>query len=151
MASTKKILTSLHGKLVGVSADGKLTVKGRTIRAMDDTGCEILLQPTPATQNATGTLTAAQLKTGIITSTTAAAVAATVPTGTLLDASFSGDDALLVGEGFDWAVIVTGANALTVTAGTGHTLVGNAVVPTATSGRFRSVKTAANTFVTYRL
>jgi len=54
-------------------------------------------------------------------------------------------------DSFDWSVIKVGANAFTVTAAAGHTLVGGAVVATARSGMFRTVKTAANTFITYRI
>lgn len=148
MAATKDILTSIHGKRVGLSRDGKLVVNGRQVVTQDDTGAFMLVQGAPATANTTATATAADLLSGIITSTTAAAVAMTVPTGTLLDAAAG----LAIGEAFDWSVIVTGAtNALTVTAGAGHTLVGNMVVAASSSGRFRSRKTAANTFVTYRI
>jgi kynureninase len=105
------------------------------------------VQGTPGVLNATGALTAAMMLSGIVTSTTAAAVAGTVPTGTVLDAA--GDFA--IGDSFDWSVIATGANAFTVTADTDHTLVGTAVVATLTSGRFRTRKTAATTFVTYRI
>lgn len=105
------------------------------------------LQDTPGVLNATGALTAAMMLSGIVTSTTAAAVAGTVPTGTVLDAAGQFE----IGDSFDWSVIATGANAFTVTAATDHTLVGTAVVATLTSGRFRTRKTAANTFVTYRI
>lgn len=104
-------------------------------------------QGTPTALNATGAVTAAAILGGIVTSTTAAAVAGTVPTGTVLDAASQ----FAIGDSVDWSVIATGANAFTVTADTDHTLVGNAVVASATSGRFRTRKTAANTFVTYRL
>lgn len=105
-------------------------------------------QPTPGTLNSTGALTIALCLGGIVTSTTAAAVAGTLDTGTVCDAALS----LAVGDCFDWSVINTGAsNAFTVTAATGHTIVGAAVVALSTSGRFRTVKTAANTMVTYRL
>jgi hypothetical protein len=58
----------------------------------------------------------------------------------------------LVDEAFDWYVINTGAtNAFTVAAGTGHTLVGSGTVALSSSGAFRTRKTAANTFVTYRI
>jgi hypothetical protein len=41
---------------------------------------------------------------------------------------------------------------ITVTAAaTGHTVVGNMAVAAATSGRFLTRKTAANTFVSYRI
>ncbi len=105
------------------------------------------LQGAPVALNATGAVTAAAMLGGIVTSTTAAAVAGTVPTGTVLDAASE----FAIGDSFDWSVIATGANAFTVTAATDHTLVGTAVVATVTSGLFRTRKTAANTFVTYRL
>lgn len=104
-------------------------------------------QPVPGTLNATGALTAALIQGGIVTSTTAAAVAGTLPTGTVMDQA----NAFAIGDSFDWSVIATGANAFTVTAAAGHTIVGTAVVATVTSGLFRTVKTAAATFVTYRL
>lgn len=105
------------------------------------------IQGDPGVLNATGALTAAMMLSGIVTSTTAAAVAGTVPTGTVLDAATQFE----IGDCFDWSVIATGANAFTVTAAAGHTLVGTAVVATVTSGRFRTRKTAAATFVTYRI
>lgn len=105
-------------------------------------------QPTPGTLNATGALTAALIYTGVVTSSTAAAVAGTVPTGAVMD--LSSDWA--IDEAFDWSVVNTGgANAFTVTAATNHTVVGNAVVALSSTGRFRTRKTAADTFVTYRL
>lgn len=104
-------------------------------------------QAAPGTLNATGTLTAALITGGMVTSTTAAAVAATLDTGTAMDAAI----ALDVGDSFDWAVINTGGNTLTVTASSGHTIVGVAAVVTVTSAQFRTRKTAAATYVTYRL
>lgn len=148
MAATKDILTSIHGKRVGLSRDGKLVVNGRTVVSANDAGASAISQAAPAAVNSTATLTAAQLLGGLITSTTAAAVVGTLPTGTLLDAAAD----LATDEAFDWSVINTGAtNAFTVAAGAGHTVVGNMVVALSTTGRFRSRKTAANTFVTYRL
>ena len=148
MPATKQSLTSIHGRRVGLAQDGKLVVNGRTAVTQDDTGAFLRIQGAPATVDATATMLAADLLKGLVTSTSAAAVAATVPTGTLLDAAAG----LAIGEAFDWSLINTGAvNAVTVTAGAGHTLVGNAVVALSSSGRFRSRKTAANTFVTYRL
>lgn len=98
--------------------------------------------------NATGTLTAAMIFGGIVTSTTAAAVAATLDTGAVLDAVIDAD----VGDYWDWSVINTGGNTFTVTASSGHTVVGAGVaVVTATSSQFRTVKTAAATYVTYCL
>lgn len=104
-------------------------------------------QASPGTLNSTGALTAALILGGVVTSTTAAAVAATLDTGTVMDAALT----MAVDDSFDWAVINTGGNTFTVTAATGHTIVGVAAVVTVTSARFRTRKTAANTFVTYRL
>lgn len=104
-------------------------------------------QPTPGTLNATGTLTAALIFGGIVTSSTAAAVTATLDTGTIMDAA----NTFAINDYVDWSAINTGPNAFTVTAAAGHTIVGTAAVATLTTGRFRTVKTAAQTFVTYRL
>lgn len=148
MPATRSILTSLHGKKVGLDVLGRLVVNGRVVPSADDTGAVKTIQPAPVAVNATATLTAAQLLNRLITSTTAAAVSGTLPTGTLLDAAAG----LEIGESFDWTVINTGgANAFTILVGTGHTIVGSAVVALGTSGTFRSAKTAANTFITYRV
>lgn len=105
-------------------------------------------QGDPVALNATGAVTAAAILGGIVTSTTAAAVAGTVPTGAVMDASSSFN----VGDSVDWSVITAGANAFTVTAAaSGHTVVGNMVVAAGKAGLFRTRKTAADTFVTYSL
>jgi hypothetical protein len=102
---------------------------------------------TPVAVNVTGAVSAAAIMGGLVTSTTAAAVAGTIPTGTVMDqaSNFSINDSI------DWSVVNTGGNTFTVTAASGHTIVGSAAVATVTSGRFRTVKTAAATFITYRL
>jgi hypothetical protein len=103
-------------------------------------------QPAPGVLDATNTLTVAMVTAGIVTSA-AAAVTATLDTGTVFDAALD----MVVDESFDWAVIKVGANAFTVTASAGHTLEGSGVVAATSSGLFRTRKTAANTFVTSRL
>lgn len=101
----------------------------------------------------------------------------TLPTGAWLDgteADATGDlttnveaGLFAVNDSFDWVLINLSkdatADTLTVTASTGHSIVGNAVVnPDATSdsigdahlnssATFRTRKTAANTFTTYRI
>ena len=106
-------------------------------------------QGAPGALNATGTLTAALILGGIVTSTTAAAVTATLDTGAIMDAVTD----LAIDDGFFWSAINTGgSNAFTVTAAAGgHTLVGAGAVAANTSGRFLTRKTAADTFVTYRI
>ena len=105
-------------------------------------------QPAPAAVNATATLTIANLKAGIITSTSALATDMTLPTGTDTQAGFSGTYDNFT---FEWSVINTGVSLVRVLAGTAHTVVGSGSVLTGTSGRFASRRTAANTFFTYRL
>lgn len=151
MAATKNILTSLHGKRVGIASDGKLVVGGRTAVTQDDAGSQLLVQGAPGALNATGALTAALILTGIVTSSAAAAVVATVDTGTAMDTALA--DTVAIGEAFDWSAINTDAiNAFTVTAAAaGHTLVGSGVVDGGGSGRFRSKRAAANMWITYRI
>jgi len=107
-------------------------------------------QDTPTAKTADATLTIAELRTRIITATSASAVALTLPTGTLTDAGFTN---LPVGASFDWSVINLGSSsgAVTMTAGTDHTYVGSATVAISTSALFRTRKTAARTFVTYKV
>ena len=109
-------------------------------------------QPTPTALSATATLTIAQLLTGIVTTSGTVAITLTLPTGTLTDAGVTGP-ALPVNGCFDWAIINTGTSsgAVTMAAGTGHTLVGGATMAIGTSAGFRTRKTAANTFVSYRV
>lgn len=150
MAATKVILTSVHGRRLGLSGDGKLVVNGRTVPTQDDAGSSPVIQGAPGALDATGTLTAALLATNVVTSSTAAAVTATVDTGTAMDTALSG--VVAIGEAIDWSAINTGdTNAFTVTAASGHTLVGAGAVAASSSGRFRSRRTATATWVTYRL
>ena len=118
-------------------------------------------QVTPIAKTVAVTLTGAELLSGLITGThTAGATQAyTLPTGTLLDATSS----FLANEYFDWTLINLSAAALdtiTVTAGADHTVEGTMICQSAHSStglvhgnalRLRTRKTAANTFVTYRL
>lgn len=154
-------------EIVGTVVGGQTVfgpyASGATIRILPNSGSPALyqvgtapvvieqyasqLQADPVAVNVTGAVSAAAILGGIVTSTTAAAVAGTVPTGTVMDAATE----LVIGDSVDWSVIATGANAFTVTAASGHTLVGDAVVASGTSGLFRTRKTAANTFITYRI
>jgi len=119
-------------------------------------------QPTPTAETTAVTLTIAKLLTGIITAThTAGATQAyTLPTGALTDAW----PAFGINDYFDWYLInlsAAAADTVTVTAAaTGHTIVGNPIVQSAhsstggvmgNSAGFRTRKTAAATFVSYRI
>jgi len=102
--------------------------------------------------DATETLTAAQVVTngGLLAGTPTATRAKTVPTGTLTCAALNG---YAVGDTFEVNVINLAAatHALTVTAGTGATIVGVASVAAATSATFRVRVSATNTVVWYRV
>lgn len=108
----------------------------------------MVTQVAPTAKTAAATLTAAELATGIITYT-GAAVALTVPLGTDLDAAFP---SMKTDSCFDFYIInIGGTNAATVTANTGCTLVGVAAVSANTACQWRVRKTAANTYVFYRV
>lgn len=110
-------------------------------------------QPAPIAQNAAATLTIATLLAGLITATPAAAIILTLPTGTLTDAGCGGGN-IPVDNSIDWNLINLASGAgltVTIAAGTGHTFVGNAVIAISASAQFRTRKTAANTFITYRI
>lgn len=148
MSQTAKILTSIHGRRAGLSARGDLVVNGRTVPSQDDDGRLRVIQKAPVAFNTTGTLTVAAISAGIITSTTAAAVTATLPLGTALEAELD----LNVDEAVDFAVINTGGtNAITLAANTGVTIVGNAATVANNTHHYRIRKTALNTFVVYRM
>jgi len=94
------------------------------------------------------TVTIAMMLGGIITANPDTARAYTFETGATSDTN----GRLTINDAFEWVIVNTnGTNAVTVTASDGHTVVGNMVVALSTSGRFRTIKTAASTFVTYRL
>jgi hypothetical protein len=105
-------------------------------------------QGAPGVLNATGTLTAAMILSGIVTSTSAAATAATLDVGSVVDAASE----FAIGDSFDWSVINTGPSTFTVTSpDASHTIVGVGAVLTLISAVWRTRKTAADTFVSYRL
>ncbi|NBS69428.1 hypothetical protein EBT31_11020, partial [bacterium] len=105
-------------------------------------------QPDVTSKSAAATLTVTELKTGIIQYTGASMVTLTLPTGTLTESGFFG---IYTNMTFEWSVINTGSGTCTIGAGTAHTIVGGTTVAAGASGRFASRRTAANTFVTYRL
>lgn len=116
------------------------------------TGTMYWQQGAPVAINATATLTIANLQTGIITTTNTVAVSLTLPTGTLTDAGIL-SGTLASDRMFDWYTVNLGSSsgAITLVAGTGHTIVGSATCAIATTCHWGTRKTAANTYVTYRL
>ena len=121
----------------------------------------VYTQLDPVAQNATATLLAPTLMKGLITSTqaTGATITLTLPTGALLDAA----SGLQINQGFEWTLInasAAAADTVTIAAGTGHTVVGTMIIQSAHAStgllygnavRFFTRKTAADTFITYRI
>jgi hypothetical protein len=135
-------------------AAGYIKINGVTrIAGNGDVTANVLtVKADTANSNTTTTATASSLLNGIRTGTPAADIDLQVPTGTNMDAAFT---RLAANQSFEWSIInlATAASGfdITVTANTDHTVVGNTKVTGETSGRFLTRKTAANTFVTYRL
>lgn len=110
--------------------------------------------PAPATATVTATLTTAQVLSGILLGSPGASAAAyTLPTAASVDDALS---SAKVGSTFDLSVVnVDGSSSgvITMTAGTGWTLVGLATVA-ATAGTaqlFRARKTGTATWTLYRI
>jgi len=93
--------------------------------------------------------TAANVLTSIITATPTASRDIQLPTGAALDLATE----FAIDESFDFSVITLAAFALTLTVNTGVTIVGSAATGAGAgaAARFRLRKTAANTFVVYRI
>ena len=105
--------------------------------------------PVNVTDGGSMVFTAAGLLSGIVTATPTQARNVQLPLGTDLDAAGT----MAIGDSFDWALITLAAYALTITVNTGMTIVGSAATGSGagSAARFRTRKTAAGTFVTYRL
>ena len=105
--------------------------------------------PAPTSISTTATLTAAEVAAGII-NTTGTTYTVTLPTGTDLDTYFSGAPAVNIG--FDFTVINTASGTVTIAVGaSGMTSLGTLTVATGVSANFRLRRTAANTYILYRL
>lgn len=109
--------------------------------------------PAPTAKNATATLTAAELLTQIITFNSASNINLTMPTGASIDAAFSSIPAT-TNIGFDFHVVALGGGGTaTLLLNTGVTVNtgGNMSVAAFESGHFRARRTAAATYVIYRI
>ncbi len=110
-------------------------------------------QPQPAPANiADGgsmVMTAADLLTSIVTATPTTGRNIQLPTAAALEAA----TVFAINDSFDFSVITLAAFALTITVNTGVTIVGGAATGAASgsAARYRIRKTAADTFVVYRI
>ena len=105
--------------------------------------------PAPTAKATTATLSAAEVAAGIV-STTGTSYTVTLPSGTALDTYFTGVPTVNIG--FDFSVVNTASGTVTIAVGaSGMTSLGTLTVTTGTSATFRLRRTAANTYVLYRL
>ena len=107
----------------------------------------LAIQGAPATVSAGGTLTAAQLLTGLIVASGTPGTQ-TLPTVALLEAALPN---VKVDSGFNLNLINTAGSTATVATGTGWTIVGTATAATVTSAAFRARKTGDNSWTLYRI
>ena len=107
----------------------------------------LAIQGAPATVSAAGTLTAAQLLTGLIVASGTPGTQ-TLPTVALLEAALPN---VKVDSGFNLNLINTAGTTATVATGTGWTIVGTATAATVTSAAFRARKTGDGAWTLYRI
>jgi hypothetical protein len=103
-------------------------------------------QETPIAKAGAATLTAAELKNGIIVHTNATNTNLTFPTGTDIEASFAG---VYTNMTCNVSIVAAGTGSSVLQANTGITITGNASI--ANAGTFAVRRTAANTYVAYRI
>jgi hypothetical protein len=108
-------------------------------------------QPAPANIADGGSMvmTAAELLTSIVTATPTTGRSIQLPTAASLEAA----TVFAIDDSFDFSLITLAAFALTITVNTGVTIVGSPATGAGSgaAARFRLRKTAANTFIVYRI
>ena len=107
---------------------------------------------TVSVQSSSTTITINQILSRIISCNSATAITFTLPTGTNCDTGIiSGTSP--VNSSHEWSIVNLGSasGAITIAAGTAHTYFGNSTVSIASSARFSTLKTATNTFQTWRI
>ena len=141
--------TNATSVTIQAGASGALYAVGVAPAITDDGNWQLQGAPANIADGASMIATAAEVLTGIVTATPTTTRSIQLPTGANLDLATE----WAIGEAFDFSVITLAAFALTITVNTGVTIVGSAATA-ATSGasaRFRLRKTAADTFIVYRI
>jgi len=159
-------LAVLDGVVAGTAAASKAAVldaNGRIIWPSTGTqfnrGKGTKAQAVPAAKTVTAGISAAELVAGLITTTGVTGPSIhQLPTGTEIDAAFPG---IATGDSFEFTIVNTGVGAsddATITVNTDVTIVGNPTMGALTdatiisgSGTFRARRSAANTYVVYRI
>jgi hypothetical protein len=103
--------------------------------------------PAPASISTTATLSTSDIQSQIINAS-GASYTVTMPLGSDLDGliDWTGDNL-----GYDFSVINTASGTITMAGNTGVTIVGRATVAANITGRFRIRRTAASTYIMYRI
>lgn len=155
-ATTMGLYMSSAAEL-GFAVGGEFVARMSLLKGLDlnqvSTGLLVRTQAAPVNSNtdpADKAVMAASFITGLLTATPGAGINYTLPTGTQMDTACAGH--VSANEAFEFSIINIGAGGIiTFVAASGFTIVGTATVATNTSARFMVRKTAANTFVLYRL
>ena len=138
----------LKNHAIEINRPGNLNTEDNYFAGDIRSGTVILNNFTVTNSNVDFLMTAANLKSGIITGTPTGSLSFQLPTGTNMDGAFT---TLQTDQAFWWSCInLASSHSITITANTNHTIVGNALVSQSVSAQFLTRKTAPNTFVTYR-
>jgi hypothetical protein len=141
--------TNATNVTIRAGASGALYSIGTAPQIGNDGNWQIQLFPSDIADSGSMVMTAGQLLTSIITSTPTTGRNIQLPTAASLESTTS----FAINDSFDFSVITLAAFALTLTVNTGVTIVGSASTGAASgsAARFRLRKTAASTFVVYRI
>jgi hypothetical protein len=159
-ASTPKYFANAYIDKVYLNStaalDGVLAGRVGVTGGLSVTGLLVTAQGAPDVET-TGAVTVhiADMLTTIVSGAPSAARAYTLDTGSNCDAGMT----IAAGQGFEWTLInlaTTNTFIITLTASAGHTIVGNPLIAAQvstinSSAQFFTRKTAANTFITYRI
>jgi len=141
--------TNATSVTIQAGASGALYAVGVAPVITDDGNWQLQGAPANIADGGAMIATAAEVLTGIITATPTAGRSIQMPTGANLDLATE----WAIGQSFDFTVITLAAFVLTITVNTGVTIVGAATTAatTGSTSRFRLRKTAADTFIAYRI
>ena len=122
---------------------------GYQIGAGNASEAQLIVQAAPTALTAGATATAAQLANGLFTFN---GTAGNLQLPTVADLEAGIPNAVKVNAAFDFFIVNTdGADSITLTTGTGWTIVGAAAVALSTSAHFRARKTGDGAWTAYRL
>jgi hypothetical protein len=166
MPATRKILTSIEGKRMGLSSFGELVVDGHGVKVQNDQGVMLELMEAPLALDGPGAtflLKPEHLFHKYVNATPVLAMQYKLPTGAAMQSYIN--DAGEFGKrfrenvGFRWelANLATASNDdITITSNSGHLIVGFPIVPSlaastgVSTAQWRTRRVADNQFITYR-